>query len=264
MKRKLTFILALLLFCPLVGCGNRGKSEDGITRLEGAHTYEGYPVVYVTPDVSSQGLLSAYELLDVPDCQNVAIKLSNTKTDAGFTWADVTDDLFREFERTSVIEGTTLESVFSDYDSTIILSHFRGHDIVGFDGAVKQTAEISVQSEKQNDSLTNQVRMEQLAEAGKHTVDGIDGQILYITIMDRLTIESGGITLPESNTYDIGILSSYDPVALDQACIDLVYMLKEGKELAAHIESCNGIHTLVHAESIGLGSRTYALIIADH
>ena len=63
--------------------------------------------------------------------------------------------------------------------------------------------------------------------------------------------------------HDIGILASYDPVALDQACIDLVYSAEDGDALVERIESRNGLHTLEHAEDIGLGSRTYELVNID-
>ena len=63
--------------------------------------------------------------------------------------------------------------------------------------------------------------------------------------------------------HDIGILASYDPVALDQACIDLVYSAEDGSSLVERIESRNGLHTLEHAEEIGLGSRTYELVEID-
>lgn len=260
MKIKRTFIVMLLPFLLLAGCGKQSGNDDGITRTEESHTYEGYPVVYVTPDISPQGLLSAYELLEVPNSQNVAIKLSDTETDAGFVWADLIDDLSQSFEKATIIE-TSAESDYSEYDSTIILSHFRSHDIVGFNGAVKQTAAISTPSCESDNSLTVQEKMELLSRSGKQVADNLNGHILYINVMDRLSIESSGITLSESNTYDIGILSSYDPVALDQACIDLVNMLKEAEALAIHIEACNGIYTLIQAERIGLGSRTYALTI---
>ena len=196
----------------------------------------------------------------MPNSQNVAIKLSDTETDAGFVWADLIDDLSQSFEKAAIIE-TSAESDYSEYDSTIILSHFRSHDIVGFNGAVKQTAAISTPSCEPDNALTAQEKMELLSRSGKQVADNLNGQILYINVMDRLSIESSGITLPESNTYDIGILSSYDPVALDQACIDLVNMLKEAEALAVHIEACNGIYTLIQAERLGLGSRTYALTV---
>ena len=103
MKIKRTFIVILLPFLLLTGCGKQSGNDDGITRTEESHTYEGYPVVYVTPDISPQGLLSAYELLEVPNRQNVAIKLSDTETDAGFVWADLIDDLSQAFEKATII-----------------------------------------------------------------------------------------------------------------------------------------------------------------
>ena len=63
--------------------------------------------------------------------------------------------------------------------------------------------------------------------------------------------------------HDIGILASFDPVAVDQACIDLVYSADDGTSLVQRIESRNGLHTLEHAETIGLGSRTYELVSID-
>lgn len=226
MKIQRTFIVILLPLLLLAGCGRQRRNDDGILRTEEAHTFAGYPVVYVTPDVSPQGLLSAYELLEVSDDQNVAIRLSDTETDTGFVWADLVDDLSQAFEKSTIIE-TAVESDLSEYDSIIMLSHFRSHDIVGFNGAVKQTASIFSSSCESDHSLTAQEKMDMLLETGKQAADNLSGQILYINVMDRLSIESSGITLPESNTYDIGILSSYDPVALDQACIDFVNMLKE-------------------------------------
>ena len=112
-------------------------------------------------------------------------------------------------------------------------------------------------------ALDRQHQLEALAEAGKRSIESLSGHILYINVMDRLSIESGGYSLPDSNTYNIGILSSYDPVALDQACVDFVYMVREGAPFAAHIAAQHGIYTLDYAEKIGLGSRTYALSMID-
>ncbi len=70
-------------------------------------------------------------------------------------------------------------------------------------------------------------------------------------------------TFSFNKKYDIGILASYDPVALDQACIDLVALLREGAPLLSHIEDCSGLSTLTYGEQIGLGSCTYALMILD-
>ena len=76
--------------------------------------------------------------------------------------------------------------------------------------------------------------------------------------IDSLSFSHSG-----QNMHDIGILASYDPVTLDQACIDLVYAAEDGGSLVERIESRNGLHTLEHAEAIGLGSRSYELVSID-
>ena len=82
--------------------------------------------------------------------------------------------------------------------------------------------------------------------------------------MNRLSVDCDCDTNPaEPDMHDIGILASYDPVALDQACIDLVYSADDGDALVERIESRNGLHTVEHAEDIGLGSRTYELVNID-
>ena len=82
--------------------------------------------------------------------------------------------------------------------------------------------------------------------------------------MNRLSVDCDCDRSPaEPDMHDIGILASCDPVALDQACIDLVYSAEDGDSLVERIESRNGLHTLEHAEEIGLGSRTYELVNVD-
>lgn len=106
--------------------------------------------------------------------------------------------------------------------------------------------------------------LESMAEAGKSVVEALDGKIVYINVMNRLSVDcdcDGNPAKPDM--HDIGILASYDPVALDQACVDLVYAAKDGRSLINRMESRNGLHTLEHAEKIGLGSRTYQLINID-
>ena len=95
-------------------------------------------------------------------------------------------------------------------------------------------------------------------------VDYLEGNILYINVMNRLSVDCDCDGSPaEPDMHDIGILSSFDPVALDQACIDFVYSAEDGSSLIQRIESRNGLHTLEHAEEIGLGSRTYELVNID-
>lgn len=261
MKRKILLTVVPMLLLALTGCGER--EDDGIIRTGWSHTYEGYPVVYVARDVSSNGLLSAYESLEATFDGTAAIKLSETNTDEGFTWRELIGGLSASLDNPAIVE--TPSSVdFSDYGCTIVLSHFRSHDTAGFNGAVKQTAVISIDSETTSRLSAGQCSLEGLAKGGKEIVDSLDGRLLYINIMDRRTIESAGVVLPESNTYNIGILASYDPVALDQACIDLAAILREGAPLLSHIEICNGMYTLAYGEQIGLGSRTYALSILNN
>ena len=105
---------------------------------------------------------------------------------------------------------------------------------------------------------------ESMEEAGKSVVDYLDGNILYINVMNRLSVDCDCDGSPaEPDMHDIGILASFDPVALDQACVDLVYAAEDGDSLIQRIESRNGLHTLEHAEAIGLGSREYELVNID-
>ena len=106
--------------------------------------------------------------------------------------------------------------------------------------------------------------LESMAEAGKSVVEALDGRIVYINVMNRLSVDCDCDGSPaEPDMHDIGILASYDPVALDQACVDWVYAAEDGNSLINRIESRNGLHTLEHAEKIGLGSREYQLVRID-
>lgn len=106
--------------------------------------------------------------------------------------------------------------------------------------------------------------LESMAEAGKSVTDYLRGNILYINVMNRLSVDCDCDGNPsEPDMHDIGILASFDPVAVDQACIDLVYSAEDGQSLINRIESRNGLHTLEQAEKIGLGSREYQLISID-
>ena len=100
-----------------------------------------------------------------------------------------------------------------------------------------------------------------MAEAAKGVADYMGGNIVYINVMNNLSINCDCDSHPSPPTMqDIGILASLDPVALDQACIDLVYAAPDGQDLIRRIESRSGIHILEHAEAIGLGSRQYELV----
>jgi uncharacterized Fe-S center protein len=162
---------------------------------------------------------------------------------------------------------------FSNYDYYVVLSHFKGHSMAGMGGAIKNISIGIASSEGKNwihsggNSRTSMrggdqnAFLDSMAEAGKSVVDSLNGKILYINVMNRLSVDcdcNGNPSAPDM--HDIGILSSLDPVALDQACVDLVYAAPDGRKLIQRIESRNGKRTIDHGEAIGLGSKTYELI----
>jgi hypothetical protein len=105
-----------------------------------------------------------------------------------------------------------------------------------------------------------------MGEAGKSVSDylGSGERIVYVNVMNRLSVDCDCVGNPaEPDIHDIGILASTDPVALDQACIDLIYEAEGNEALVRRIEGRNGLLTLEHAEKVGLGSRTYALVDID-
>ena len=179
-----------------------------------------------------------------------------------------------------VIGGTRLTenyvgAHFVDYDSFLVLSHFKGHSMAGYGGAIKNIS-IGIASSEGKGHIHSggtggsmwgadqNAFLEAMGEAGKSVVDALDGQIVYINIMNRLSVDCDCDGNPaEPDMHDIGILASCDPVALDQACVDLVYAAKDGASLIQRIESRNGIHTIEHAAEIGLGSREYTLVNID-
>lgn len=164
---------------------------------------------------------------------------------------------------------------FADYDYYVILSHFKGHAMAGFGGAIKNIS-IGIASSEGKAHIHSggtggsmwggdqDAFLESMAEAGKSVVGYLDGNILYINVMNRLSVDCDCDGSPsEPDMHDMGILASFDPVALDQACVDLVYEAEDGQSLINRIESRNGLHTLEQAEKIGLGSREYQLVNID-
>lgn len=173
-------------------------------------------------------------------------------------------------------------SHYPDYDFTVILSHFKGHAMGGFGGAVKNMS-IGIASANGKshihsagkvdtpDSLwTNLAEqddfLESMAEAAKAVADHCGDKILYISVANNLSVDCDCDSSPENPKMgDLGILASLDPVALDKACTDLVRASEDhGKiHLIERIDSRHGMHTLEHAEKIGLGSQTYKLVNLD-
>ena len=169
-------------------------------------------------------------------------------------------------------------SHYPDYDFTVILSHFKGHAMGGFGGAVKNMSigiassagkawihsagKTKSQAEVWNNLPPQDDFLESMAEAAKAVADHCGDRILYISVANKLSVDCDCDAHPaDPKMGDIGILASLDPVALDKACTDLVRASEDhGKiHLIERIDSRNGMHTLEHAEAIGLGSQTYEL-----
>lgn len=167
----------------------------------------------------------------------------------------------------------------ANYDALFVLSHFKGHAMGGYGGALKQLSIGCASSAgktlihtagKTNDqtvlfaNLPEQDRfLEAMADAASSVVDYFKGNAVYVNVMKNISIDcdcDGHASAPCMK--DIGILASDDPVAIDQACLDFVYNSTDsGKDkLIARIESLHGIHTVEAAANLGIGSREYELI----
>jgi hypothetical protein len=162
---------------------------------------------------------------------------------------------------------------FTEFDFHIVLSHFKGHQMGGFGGALKNlsvgyaSAAGKALIHSGGRSRTNpwigtqNAFLESMAEAAATIAKATGGKIIYINVMNHMSVDCDCNGNPARPTMaDIGILASIDPVALDQACVDLVYAARDGQDLRNRIESMNGVLTINYAEELGLGSKTYRLI----
>jgi uncharacterized Fe-S center protein len=162
----------------------------------------------------------------------------------------------------------------TEFDFHIVLSHFKGHPSGGFGGAIKNLS-IGYASSAGKSLIHSAGRsrttgwrsdnqnafLESMAEAAKAIADTNKGRILYINVLNHLSVDCDCLSRPAPPTMaDIGILASLDPVAIDQASVDLVFAAPDGKDLIQRIESRNGVLTLDHAELIGLGSKSYQMV----
>lgn len=173
-------------------------------------------------------------------------------------------------------------SHLADYDSILMLSHFKGHAMGGYGGALKNMsigisssegkAWIHTAGKTKNvaelwDNIPEQdYFLESMAEADISVVDYMKGNIVYINVMNNLSIDCDCDSNPEAPCMaDIGITASVDPVACDKASLDMVYSSDDsGKErLIARIEEKHGIRTVEHAEELGIGTMDYELISID-
>ncbi len=297
--------------------------------LEHRTDSEDAPAVYMTTDISPEGLIAIYEALGVSPEGNVAIKLhtgegensnhlrpefikdfvdlvngtlvecntayggSRASTamhlqlveDRGYTAIAAVDIMDAEGGmEIPVTGGTRLETNevganLANYDFLIMLSHFKGHQMGGFGGALKNMSIGIASSEGKSlihtagasrsgigfntpvDSFT-----ESMAEAAKSVSDYMNNgeNVIYINVMNNISVDCDCVANPaKPDMHDIGIFASLDPVALDQACVDFVYAAPDGESVIRRIESRNGTHILEHSETIGFGSRYYRLVSID-
>lgn len=204
--------------------------------------------------------------------------------DHGFTAIAPVDIMDAEGEVRLPVKGgkhisyDIVGSHYPGYDFTVVLSHFKGHAMAGFGGALKNIS-IGIASANgkrwihsggtSTDSWGNPSQeewLETMAEAAKAVIDHCGEHILYISVANNLSVDCDCDSSPEDPKMgDIGILASLDPVALDKACTDLVRSSEDhGKiHLIERIDSRQGMHTLDYAEQIGLGSQQYELVWLD-
>ena len=184
-------------------------------------------------------------------------------------------DLVLEIPNGKCIQKNYVGKHLEEYDSMLVLSHFKGHPMGGYGGALKQLS-IGVASsfgkayihgagepEKiwtaDHDSF-----LEAMADAAESVVRYFDGKIVYVNVMKNMSVDCDCCAKAEDPCVkDIGILVSLDPIAIDQACIDLVYAATDDPgqgHLLERIESRNGVHTIEAAAALGFGSREYDLV----
>lgn len=364
MIKRLLIMVSVILLMALAGCQNNGSdqgtdaadrsdSTDKTTQApeQGKETPDATPtseveattapttaptqvpmeptVVYMTKDISPEGLVKIYEALGREASGKVAVKIhmgepggnnylkpdlvkdlvlsvngtfvdcntayggnrANTAAhmqaaeDHGFTEYTSVDILDADGSMSlPVTNGKHIEEDlvgdhFADYDFYIVLSHFKGHEMGGFGGALKNMS-IGFASREGKNYIhtagsskttmwinTNQdYFLESMAEAAKAVADAAGENILYINVMNNISIDCDCNPRPAApEMADIGILASLDPVALDKACVDLVYAApeEESAKLRARMESLNAEHILVYGEEIGLGTQNYNLVMID-
>jgi uncharacterized Fe-S center protein len=191
-------------------------------------------------------------------------------------------DLELDIPNGKVLKKNYVGKNLANYDSLLVLSHFKGHAMGGYGGALKQLSigcassagktlihtagKVSDQNELFNNLPEQDRFLEAMADAASSVVKHFNGNAAYINIMKNISVDcdcDGNASAPCMQ--DIGILASLDPIAIDQACLDLVYNSTDpGKDkLIKRIESLHGVHTVEAATDLGFGTREYELINLD-
>ena len=173
-----------------------------------------------------------------------------------------------------VIHKNFVGKDIANYDSMLVLSHFKGHPMGGYGGALKQLS-IGVASSygkayihgagdpKQIWTADHNSFLESMADAASSVVEYFKGNAVYINVMKNMSVDCDCCAVAEDPCLaDMGVLASTDPIAIDQACIDLVYGCNDpGKaHFLERVESRNGVHTIESAAALGFGSREYELV----
>ncbi|RKJ43989.1 DUF362 domain-containing protein [bacterium 1XD8-76] len=188
-------------------------------------------------------------------------------------------DLTVEIPDGKALKENRLGKNIENYDSMLVLAHFKGHPMGGYGGALKQLSigcastagKCLIHSAGESDTqegfwdhvAPQDTFCEAMADAAGSVVDFFKGNLAYINIMCNLSVDCDCCAVAEDPCMkDIGILSSLDPVALDQACIDLIYASDDpGRaHFLERLESRHGVHTIEAAAELGFGSREYELI----
>lgn len=183
-------------------------------------------------------------------------------------------DLVLDIPDGKVIQKNYVGKDIANYNGMLVLSHFKGHPMGGYGGALKQLSIGCASSYGKayihgagvpEDIWTanHDLFLESMADAASSVHNYFKDNIVYINVMKNMSVDCDCCAVAEDPCMkDIGILISTDPIAIDQACLDLVYASEDpGKEnLIERIESRNGVHTIEAAEALGYGSRDYELI----
>ena len=191
-------------------------------------------------------------------------------------------DVVLEIPNGKILKENFVGKDIEKYDSMLVLSHFKGHPMGGYGGALKQLSIGCASSEGKSwihsagqskdqtkiwDNLPEQNKfLESMADAASSVVKHFGKNIVFINVMCNLSVDCDCCAVAEDPCMkDIGILASTDPIAIDQACMDLIYNSKDpGRDhFVARVERQNGIHTIEAAEELGFGTREYEIINID-
>lgn len=195
---------------------------------------------------------------------------------------EVGPDKVLEIPNGKIIKENYVGKNIDNYDAMLVLSHFKGHPMGGYGGALKQLS-IGIASSngkswihsggvlKDQTNLWSNIAeqdrfLEAMADAASSVVNYFKGNVVYINMMVNLSVDCDCCAVAEDPCMaDIGILASTDPIAIDQACIDLIYNSQDkGRDhFVARVERQNGIHTIEAAAELGFGTREYDLINID-